>query len=140
MPENKASLEQLQQRIQRGPFHRWLGVQVTGLSEDEVEFLVPWREEIVVHPEREYTHGGILATIIDFAADYAIMAKTGAAVPTIDLRVDYHRAAVKCDMIAKARVIKLGRVYSTAEAEVYDPEGRMLASGRGVYLTNGAAG
>jgi uncharacterized protein (TIGR00369 family) len=86
--------------------------------------------------ERHYTHGGILATIIDMAADYAIMAWAGMAVPTIDIRVDYHRAAIKCDMIAKARVVKLGRVYSTAEAEVYNPEGKMLASGRGTFLTN----
>ena len=136
MAENKATLEELQDRIQRGPFHQWLGVQVTGLSDDgEVEFLIPWREEIVVHPTLHYTHGGILATIVDFAADYAIMAATGAAVPTIDMRVDYHRAAVKCDMIAKARVIRLGRVYTTAEAEVYDPEGKLLASGRGTFLT-----
>ena len=50
--------------------------------------------------------------------------------------VDYHRAAIKCDMIAKARIVKLGRVYSTAEAEVYDPDGKMLASGRGTFLTH----
>ena len=89
----------------------------------------------MVHPERHYTHGGILATIIDMAADYAIMAGP-AAVPTIDIRVDFHRAAIKCDMIAKARIVKLGRVYSTAEAEVYDPDGKLLASGRGTFLTN----
>ncbi len=135
MPENKVTLEELRERIRRAPFHRWLGVEITALTEDEIEFRIPWREEIVVHPDLDYTHGGILATIIDFAADYAIAAKIGAPVPTIDLRVDYHRMAVKCDLTAKARVIKLGRTYSTAEAEIRDPEGTLLASGRGVYLT-----
>lgn len=136
MTRNKATLAELQERIQRGPYHQWLGVEVTGLTEDEVHFRVPFREEMMVHPERHYTHGGILATIIDMAADYAIMARAGMAVPTIDIRVDYHRAAVRCDMIARARVVKLGRIYTTAEAEVYDPEGNLLASGRGTFLTS----
>ncbi len=135
MTQIKASREKLQERISRGPFHRWLGVEVTEVTEDAVHFRVPFREEMTVHPERHYTHGGILATIIDMAADYAIMARTGNAVPTIDIRVDYHRAAIQCDMLATARVVRLGRVYSTAEAEVRDPEGKLLASGRGTFLT-----
>ena len=136
MPEHKATLAELNERIKLGPYHQWLGVEVTDLTADEVLFHIPFRDEMMVHPERHYTHGGILATIIDMAADYAIMAWAGMAVPTIDIRVDYHRAAIKCDMIAKARIVKLGRVYSTAEAEVYDPDGKLLASGRGTFLTN----
>ena len=136
MAVHKATLAQLNERLKLGPYHQWLGVQATQLTDDEVVFHIPFRDEMMVHPERHYTHGGILATIIDMAADYAIMAWTGMAVPTIDIRVDYHRAAVKCDMTAKARIINLGRVYSTAEAEVYNPNGKMLASGRGTFLTN----
>ena len=136
MAGHKATLAELNERIKLGPYHQWLGVEVTQLTEKEVTYFIPFRNEMIVHPERHYTHGGILATIIDMAADYAIMAWAGRAVPTIDIRVDYHRAAIKCDMIAKARIIKLGRVYSTAEAEVYDPDGKMLASGRGTFLTN----
>ena len=136
MTANKVTLEELQERIQRGPYHKWMGVEVTDLTEDAVFFRIPFREEMMVHPERHYTHGGILATIIDLAADYAIMAKAGMAVPTIDIRVDYHRAAIKCDMIAKAWVVKLGKVTTTAAAEVHDPDGNLLASGRGTFLTN----
>ena len=33
----------------------------------------------------------------------------------------------------EARVIKMGRTFSTAEAFVYDSDGALLASGRGVY-------
>ncbi|MEI9926148.1 MAG: PaaI family thioesterase [Bradyrhizobium sp.] len=53
-----------------------------------------WREEWVVNPDRGYTHGGILATLVDLTADWAMVSKTGRGVPTIDLRVDYHRAAM----------------------------------------------
>ena len=97
MAGHKATLTELNERIKLGPFHQWLGVEVTQLTEKEVIFFIPFRNEMIVHPELLYTHGGILATIIDMAADYAIMAWAGRAVPTIDIRVDYHRAAAEAD-------------------------------------------
>jgi acyl-coenzyme A thioesterase PaaI-like protein len=43
----------------------------------------------VVSVERRFTHGGILAALIDLAADWALVRQTGRGVPTIDMRVDY---------------------------------------------------
>ena len=62
-------------------------------------------------------------------------AKLGRPVPTIDLRVDFHKAAMPGDLTAKARVVRMGSQYSTAEASVYDTEGSLVASGRGTYFT-----
>jgi uncharacterized protein (TIGR00369 family) len=56
-------------------------------------------------------------------------------VPTIDVRVDYHKAAMPGDLTARARVVRMGSQYSTAEASVYDQEGALVASGRGTYYT-----
>jgi len=89
----------------------------------------------VVNLERRYTHGGILSAIIDVVADYAIAAKLGRPVPTIDLRVDFHKAAMPGDITAKGRVVRLGSQYSTAEALLYDKDGELVASGRGTYFT-----
>ena len=100
-----------------------------------LEVKAAWREDWVVNPDRRYTHGGILSAIVDVAADYAIAAKLGRPVPTIDLRVDFHKAAMPGDLTAKARVVRMGSQYSTAEASVYDLEGSLVASGRGTYFT-----
>ena len=89
----------------------------------------------MVNLERRYTLGGILAAIVDVAADYALAAKVGRPVPTIDLRVDYHKAAMPGDITAKGRVVRMGSQYSTAEVYLYDSEGALVASGRGTYLT-----
>lgn len=128
------SKEDVQARLRRGPFHEWLGIEVLSVSEGEIELSAKWREEWVVNVEGGYTHGGILATLVDLTADWALVSQTGRGVPTIDLRVDYHRPALKGDLIAKGKVIKFGSV-SSAEAYVYDAEGKLLASGRGVYST-----
>lgn len=127
-----AALEAL---VKDSPYHRWLGVALQSLSEQEVELVTPWREEFVSHPRLRYTHGGILATLIDLAADYAIAAKLGRGVPTVDLRIDYHKPAMPGTLVTRARVIKLGSSIATAEACVYDQNEALLASGRGVYLT-----
>ncbi|MBY0267461.1 MAG: PaaI family thioesterase, partial [Burkholderiales bacterium] len=100
-----------------------------------IEVKAGWREEWVVNPERKYTHGGILAAIVDVVADYAIAAQLGRPVPTIDIRVDYHKAAMPGDLTAKGRVVRSGSQYSTAEAYVYDKDGALVASGRGTYFT-----
>ena len=135
MSEEAISIEKLQQLITRGPFNQWLNFTVVKAADDGIEIKAAWRDEWVVHPERRYTHGGILAAIVDVAADYAIAARLGRPVPTIDLRVDYHKAAMPGDITAKAHVVRMGRQYSTAEAYLYNSAGELVASGRGTYLT-----
>lgn len=135
MAEEKITLEKLQQLITRGPFNQWLNFTVQKADEAGIELKATWREEWVVNPERRYTHGGILAAIVDVAADYAIAARLGRPVPTIDIRVDYHKAAMPGDLIARASIVRMGSQYSTAEASIYDKDGTLVASGRGTYFT-----
>ena len=125
----------LQELLARGPFNKWLNFTVAKAGADGIELTAAWREEWVVNPDRRYTHGGILGAIIDVAADYAIAAQLGRPVPTIDLRVDFHKAAMPGDITARARVVRMGSQYSTAEASLYDKDGALVASGRGTYFT-----
>ena len=135
MAEQPVSVEKLQELLSRGAFNKWLNFTVVKAGAGEVEIKAAWREEWVVNPERRYTHGGILAAIVDVAADYAIAAQLGRPVPTIDLRVDYHKAAMPGDLTAKAKVVRMGSQFSTAEAQLYDKDGALVASGRGTYFT-----
>ncbi len=128
-------LAAFQERMLAAPFHRWLGLKLQAAGHDGVTIVMPWREEMVSDPVRRYTHGGILAALIDLTADYAIAARIGRGVPTIDMRIDYHRAAKPGDLVARGTVIKLGTTVSTAGAEVHDRDGKLIASGRGVYFT-----
>jgi uncharacterized protein (TIGR00369 family) len=125
----------LDEMVRDAPYHRWLGVTLKALSPEGVEILLPWREEFVSHPKVRYTHGGILASLIDLAGDYAIAARLGRGVPTIDMRIDYHRAALPGPLLARATIIKMGSTVATAEAQVFDEGGKLVASGRGAYLT-----
>jgi uncharacterized protein (TIGR00369 family) len=127
--------DEVEQLVRRSPFHQWLGLKVLSVQADGVELKAAWREEWVVNPDRRYTHGGILASLVDVAADWAMVTRTRRGVPTIDMRVDYHAAAMPGDLIARGRIIKWGNQFSVAEAQVFDEGGKLLASGRGTYLT-----
>jgi uncharacterized protein (TIGR00369 family) len=131
----QVTMEQVQSLITRAPFHQWLGLTVVAVTDDSIEIKATWREEWVVNKERGYTHGGILAALIDLAADWAMVKQTGRGVPTIDLRVDYHRAAMPGDLIARGKVIRGGSQFATAEAQIFDKDGKLIASGRGTYFT-----
>ena len=119
----------------RGPYHQWLGLKVLAVGEGTIEMSATWREEWVVNPDRRYTHGGILAALVDLTADWALVSTTGRGVPTVDIRVDYHRAAMPGDLACKGKVVRVGGQFSVAEAFIFDGDGKLCASGRGVYLT-----
>ena len=122
-------------RVLAPPFHRWLGLTVREASAERVVIAMTWREEMVSDPKRRYTHGGILAALIDLGADWAMVRKLGRGVPTIDMRVDYHAVAMPGDLTIKGKIVRMGGQFSTAEASIFDAQGKLLASGRGTYFT-----
>lgn len=123
-----------QERIDVSPFQRWLGLKVAEVESGRLVVTVPWKEELVSNPTPPTVHGGILASIIDLMGLYTVLTTGNLSLATVDLRVDYHRPAGVGEMRAEARIIKLGSKVSTAETQVTDANGKLLASGRGVYL------
>ncbi len=117
------------------PFHQWLGVELISLDETGIAIRMPWRAEFVSDPDSGYAHGGVLASLIDLAADYAVAARIGRGAPTVDMRVDYHRAAMPGPLIARAAVVKLGGTLTTAEGRVFDERNELVASGRALFFT-----
>jgi len=132
---DEITIARVQELIDRGAYHRWLGIKVKAVHDDGIELTATWRDEWVVNPERGYAHGGVLAALIDLTADWAMVKKTGRGVPTIDMRVDYHAAAMPGTLTIRGKIVRMGSQFSTAEAHVYDAQGKLLASGRGTYFT-----
>lgn len=135
MAENVKTADELQTRLVANHFNEWMGLKIVDLDEEKIEITMTWREEMISNPKARVTHGGILGALVDVTADFMIAAKLGAPAPTVDMRVDYHRAAMPGDLKAVGRIIRIGGTFSTAEAEVFDGEGKLVASGRGLYFS-----
>ena len=129
------TVERVQTMITRAPYHQWLGLKVNAVDDDGIELTATWREEWVVNLERRYTHGGVLAALVDLAADWAMIKKLGRPVPTIDLRVDFHSPAVPGDLICRGKIVKIGSQISSSESFIFDTSSKLLASGRGTYFS-----
>jgi uncharacterized protein (TIGR00369 family) len=129
------TIERVQTMITRAPYHQWLGLKVNAVLDDGIDLTATWREEWVVNPEQRYTHGGVLAALIDLAADWAMIKKLGRPVPTIDLRVDFHSPALPGDLSCRGKIVKVGSQFSSSESFIFDAFGKLLASGRGTYFT-----
>jgi uncharacterized protein (TIGR00369 family) len=117
------------------PFHRFLGLTLEEMSEEEgrVTLSATMREEFSRSDQVAELHGGVIASLIDIAGDYAVALKVGRGVPTINLRVDYLRPGRGSKAVATASVVRCGRTIATVDIEVSDESGTLFAIGRGTY-------
>lgn len=123
--------------LSSGPFHEFLRMEL--LAHDaqtgNVVIRLPWRPEFERGAGTRQWHGGPIASLIDIAGDFALIAMLGRAIPTINLRIDYLRPAIGTDLVATARTLRAGRSVGVVDVELSDGEGRVIAVGRGSYST-----
>ena len=122
--------------VEHSPFHRLIGLELVRAEGGEAEMRLPWREEFGRADDSDWYHGGVLAALIDIAGDYAIASRLERWVATIDLRVDYLRPALKGELVAVARAVKVGRTVGVADVELRDAKGAVVAIGRAAYSTS----
>ena len=134
---HQPNAEKLQEILDVSPFQRWLGLTLAEAENGRIVIVCPWREELVSNPHTNVVHGGILATLIDLTGLYAVLTTGTIVTATVDLRVDYHRPATPGKLSAEGTVIRVGSKVCSAETRITAEDGRLLASGRGVYLPAG---
>jgi len=132
-------VERLWRGWMRSPFHGFLKMDLESWdkAKGEAVFHVPFKTGYKRTEGEEGYHGGVLASIVDVAGDFALAIKTDKmGFPTIDLRIDYLRMAGDGDLKVTARAIKAGRSIGVADVEITDTRGRLCAIGRGTYAMN----
>lgn len=127
----------LRVKLAEGAFQQFLRLELLDVdaTQGAVRLRAPWRAEFERGPGSLQWHGGPLAALIDVAGDFALIARLGRGIPTIDLRVDYLRPAVDTDLVASARAVRAGRSVGVVDIELHDRQNRLVAVGRGTYST-----
>jgi uncharacterized protein (TIGR00369 family) len=116
-------LERVRAMLQFTPQARALGIEVTRIEKAHAFGRVPYRVELVGDPDSGVIAGGVLTTFLDQLAGAAAVAAlaTPAIVATIDLRIDYMRAAEPGrDVLAEAHCYKVGRNVAFVRAVAYE--------------------
>lgn len=101
----------------------WLGMRYHGHGEDWVELALPWREELVGVAASGVLASGPIISLMDNATSMSVWTRLGQFRPqvTVDLRVDYMRAAVPGrTVIGRGECYKLGRTIAFVRGVAYD--------------------
>ena len=121
------------------PFHAFLQLRFDTDEAGTARVTMPFREELVSDPSVPYLHGGVIGSLLDIAGDYAVALELGRGVPTIDMRVDFLKVAGREQLVASAKLVRLGRSVGVADAEVRNAKGELVAVGRILYSTRAPA-
>ena len=133
--DGEISLERMQELLDGSPFIHLLRMRAVSLDRDRQQVVIsmPLSPEYERHKGTGQFHGGVLATLIDVAGDFALVILLGGGVPTINLRIDYLRPAGGGSLTATALVRRAGRTIGVVDIDVTDGTGKLVAIGRGCY-------
>ncbi len=105
------------------PHARYLGMKVVETGPGLAVMMVPYRPELIGDPVRKVVFGGAITTLIDHASGLAVACAldTLRAIATVDLRVDYLRAAAPgVDLYARVECYKVTRNIAFVRGLAYE--------------------
>lgn len=105
------------------PHAHHLGMRVVEIGPGFAVCRLPYRDEIIGDPQRRVVFGGAITTLLDHASGIAVACALPELVPvaTIDLRVDYLRAAEPgLDLYARSDCHRVTRNVAFVRAIAYD--------------------
>jgi uncharacterized protein (TIGR00369 family) len=120
-------------RIRRIPIVGTLRLEILTFGDGYCEARVP--------RERKYDgvfesfHGGLLMTLADSTACFAILTRSGpdTRLTTTDMNIRF-LAPCLTDVTAKARVIKFGRTLCPVAVDLFDQNGELVAVAQVTYM------
>lgn len=128
-PPMSLTCNQLQAVIETCEFDRWMNLKVEALDDTTLTMRLPFRAEIVGTPKVDRLHGGVVSSLIDATGCYLLIALLNKRVSTVNLVVDFLRPA-HGELIAVARLVKMGRRICNLTVEVTGADGALAATGR----------
>jgi len=120
-------------KIKKIPIVHTLQFKIISLSNGYCEAKVP--RKLKYDGVFKSFHGGLLMTIADSAACFAIFTRTGPEVrlTTTDMNIRF-LAPCLSDVTAKAKVIKLGRTLVPVSVDLFDSKNRHVAVAQVNYI------
>lgn len=120
------------------PHAQHLGIRVVETGPGFAVCVLPYRDELIGDPARRVVFGGAITTLIDHASGLAVACALEelTSIATIDLRVDYLRAATPGkDLYTRSECYRVTRNVAFVRAVAYEetPDGS-FASCLGTFM------
>lgn len=115
------------------PFNHHLGLKVTRVWSDGLTLELPIRETL--KNGLGTLHGGVTATLVDVCIGLAVIGQAGGRpATTVELKANYLRPITGDKVVARARLLKVGKTLAVGNAEIKDAHGHLLATGTATYM------
>ena len=132
-------------------FNNLLGLKLNEVTATHVSASLTMRPDLIGNFSEGRLHGGVISAALDTTGGMAATAALCARYPhenfeqhavrfaklgTIDLRVDYLRPGISTHFEIRAEVIRLGSRIANTRMEFLGSDGKLLATGNGVYIVS----
>jgi uncharacterized protein (TIGR00369 family) len=120
--------ERLRRAFNNVPFARFLGINLGALKRGEATLHLDLRDEM--RRENGFAHGGVVASLADTAAAFAILtlSESSMTTTTVDLTIHYLRPLLKGQVTAQARVRRAGRRLIVVSVDVLGEAESLVAT------------
>ena len=129
------------QFIETIPHSKALGMEITALGDGMAGIAMRYDERVIGDPQSGVIHGGAVSALMDTCGGAAVMSHPDApaGTATIDLRIDYMRAATPGQSItARAEVYHITRSVAFVRATACDDDtDRPVATATGAFTVEG---
>ena len=109
-----------------------IGAELTLVEQGTVEIELPFDEKLT--QQHGFLHAGIVTTLVDSACGYAALSvmEPGAAVLSVEYKVNLLAPAIGDKLICRSEVIKAGQRQAVSRADVFavrDGQEKIIATG-----------
>ena len=130
-------------------FNKLICLKLQALSATQAHVSLAMRTELVGNFSEGRLHGGVISAALDTTGGIAVTAALCARyadesfeqhavrfskLGTVDLRIDYLRPGISKQFEMRAEVIRLGSRIANTRMEFFGDDGKLLATGNGVYI------
>ncbi len=115
------------------PYLKLLGMELVDLKTGEAIVKLQMRDEL--RQPHGLLHGGATASVIDTAMAFAVVTclAENEKASTVDLTVHYLRPVTEGAIVCTAKIVKAGKRLLTVSAEVFNDEGKLIATALSTY-------
>ncbi len=142
MDDNRRAIV-ARQFIESIPHARAVGMELTEIAEGVAEISMPYDERLIGDPATGVIHGGAVSTLMDTCSGAAVMCHPSSpgGTATIDLRIDYMRAATPGQSVhARATCYHVTRSVAFVRAVAWDDDAdNPVACATGAFTVQGGA-